>query len=68
MTELLSQLPPAAPEAREAERVRQRCVAALKKPERTPRSRLDGVLFAAAAIYLLSAVIQAFAFFIPSVP
>ena len=68
MTELLSQLPPAAPVARDAERVRQRCLAALKKPQRTRRSRLDGVLFAAAAMYLLSAVIQAITFFAPSVP
>ena len=57
----LSGLPSMPPDARASERIRQRCHAALTaQPQREPRG--DGWLFAAAAAYLLTAIVQAMAF------
>ena len=57
----LSGLPSVAPEARASERIRQRChVALTAQPKREPRG--NGWLFAAAAAYLLTAIVQALAF------
>jgi hypothetical protein len=63
----LTQLPPATPVPQAAERVRRRCHAALATRPAARRSRLDGVLFAAAAVYLLSALISLVTFFLPSI-
>jgi hypothetical protein len=68
MIDLLSQLPAATPGEHDADRVRQRCRAALATRKPAARSRLDGVLFAAAAVYLFSAVIQLLVSFGPSIP
>jgi hypothetical protein len=68
MMDLLSQLPVATPEEHDSDRVRQRCRVALTRRQPAARSRLDGVLFAAAAVYLFTAVIQLLVSFGPSIP
>ena len=68
MIEQLSQLPSTSPAPHDADRIRNRCHAALANREPAGRSRVDAVLFAAAAVYLVSAVIHMLMFFGPSVP
>lgn len=64
MIEQLRELPPMQPDARAVDRVRRRCHAALTRPEPAPAARhLEGVLFAAAAVYLLSAFMHLWQFF-----
>ena len=66
MIDQLPELPPMQPDARAAERVRQRCLAALTRHHTAATERrLHGVLFAAAAVYLLSAFAHLWQFFQP---
>ena len=65
MIDQLSELPAAAPDACEAERVRRRCHAALQQPGPASASPLERVLLAASLVYLLSAVVHLLAVFRP---
>jgi len=64
MIDQLPELPTMQPDATAADRVRQRCVAALTRHETVATERrIDGVLFAAAAVYLVSAFAHLWQFF-----
>ena len=58
----MSGLPSMSPDARNRDRIRQRCHAALTGERRNVKRRVDGWLFAAAAAYLVTAIQQALAF------
>jgi len=58
----LSGLPSMSPDAGVSDRIRQRCHASLTHGRRSVKRRGDAWLFAAAAVYLLTAIQQALAF------